>query len=97
MQHRTGRSRIYNGVVNAKATVDLIIVDVLEGLPVPTMSAPANVSAESFLKAVFVFAEDYLKDDGAIIVIHPYQVSESPPLWGIVLNTALRLVRSGCA
>jgi hypothetical protein len=74
------RSRRHSDVVNAKATLDLIIVDVLEDLPVPTVSDPANVvppwnqSAKSLLEAIFVFAEDYLQDDCAIIVIHPYQV-----------------------
>jgi hypothetical protein len=80
MQHQTGRSHIHNGVVNAKATVDLIIVDVPKGLLVPIVLDPADVippwnqSIESFLEVVFVFAEDYLQDDCAIIVIHPYQV-----------------------
>jgi hypothetical protein len=47
--------------VNAKATLDLIIVDVPEGLLVPTVSSPADVVppwkqiTKSFLEAVFVF------------------------------------------
>jgi hypothetical protein len=48
MQHQGGRSRRHNGVVNAKVTVDLIIVP------------PWNQSAEALLKAIFVFVEDYL-------------------------------------
>jgi hypothetical protein len=65
MKHQEGGSRRYNGVVNAKSTMDLIIVDVPEGLPVPTISNPADVvppwnwSIESFLEDVFVFTEDY--------------------------------------
>jgi hypothetical protein len=43
MQHQRGRSRRYNGVVNAKAILDLIIVDVHEGLPVPIVSSLADV------------------------------------------------------
>jgi hypothetical protein len=60
------RSCRHNGVVNAKATLDLIIVDVPEDLPIPTMSDPTdaipswNQSADSLLEAVFLFAEDYL-------------------------------------
>jgi hypothetical protein len=67
VQHQGARSRRHNGVVNAKATLDLIIVDVLEDLLVPTVSEPAdaippwNQSADSLLEAVFVFAEDYLR------------------------------------
>jgi hypothetical protein len=33
---------------------------------------PWNQSAELLLEAVFVFAEDYLQDAGANIVIHPF-------------------------
>ena len=60
--------------------MDLIIVDVPKGLLVPIVSNLANVippwnqSVESLFKAVFLIAEDYLQDDGAIIVIHSYQV-----------------------
>ena len=66
MQHQGTRSRRHNGVVNAKAILDLIIVDVPEDLPVPTMSKPVNVvppwnqSADSLLEAIFVFVKDYL-------------------------------------
>jgi hypothetical protein len=72
MQHQGRRSHRHNGFVNAKPTVDLIIVDVLEGLPVPTASdltdvvPPWNQCTESLLEAVFVFAKDYLQDDSAI-------------------------------
>jgi hypothetical protein len=58
MQHQIGKSRIHNSVVNAKATMDLIIVDVPEGLLVPTVSAlidvgpPWNQSAESVLEDI---------------------------------------------
>jgi hypothetical protein len=58
--------------VNAKATLDLII-DV-----VPRW----NQSVESLLKVVFVFVEDYLQDDGAIIVIHPLQVDAKSTILG---------------
>jgi hypothetical protein len=66
VQHQGARSRRHNGVVNAKATLDLIIVDVPEDLPVSIVSEPAdavppwNQSADSLLEVVFVFAEDYL-------------------------------------
>jgi hypothetical protein len=66
--------------VNAKETLDLIIIDLPEDLHVSTVSEPADVvppwnqSADSLLEAVFVFVEDYLQDDNAMIVIHPFQV-----------------------
>jgi hypothetical protein len=42
VQHQGARSCGHNGVVNAKATLDLIIVDVPEDLPVPTVLEPAD-------------------------------------------------------
>jgi hypothetical protein len=69
VQHQGTRSRRHNGIMNAKATLDLIIVDIPEDLPVLTILEPADVvpqfplwnqSADSLLEAVFVFAEDYL-------------------------------------
>jgi hypothetical protein len=74
--------------VNAKATLDLIIVDVPEDLLVPTVSdlvdvvPPWNQSTDSLLKVVFVFAKDYLQDDSAIIVIHPFQVDAKSTILG---------------
>jgi hypothetical protein len=83
-----GRSRNVNGVVNAKATLNLIIVDLPKGVPVPIVSSPTNVvppwnhCSESFLEVVFVFAEEYLQDDGGVIVIHPFQVDAKSTILG---------------
>jgi hypothetical protein len=88
MQHQMGRSRNVNSVVNAKATLDLIIVDLPEGLAVPTVSSladvvpPWNHCSESFLEVVFVFIEEYLQDDGGVIVIHPFQVDAKSTILG---------------
>ena len=38
-----GGSYRRNGFENAKSTMDLIIVDVPKGLPIPTISDPADV------------------------------------------------------
>jgi hypothetical protein len=92
MQHQTGRNRRHNGVVNAKATLNLIIIHILEDLPVPTVSVPADVvppwnqSGESFLKVVFVFVEDYLQDDCAIFVIHLHQVDAKSTILGYYIE-----------
>jgi hypothetical protein len=43
MQHQTRRNNRHNGVMNAKVTLDLIIVDVPEGHPILTVSAPLDV------------------------------------------------------
>jgi hypothetical protein len=66
IQHQKGRSHRYSVVVSAKATLDMIIVNIPEGLPIPIVSIPANVVTpwnkfeESFLEPIFVFAEDCL-------------------------------------
>jgi hypothetical protein len=92
MQHQGARSRRHNGIVIAKATLGLIIIDVLEDPLVPTVSDPVDVvppwnqSAESLLEAVFVFVEDYLQDDGAIIVIHPFQVDAESTILGYCIE-----------
>jgi hypothetical protein len=88
MHHQGTRNHRHNGVVNAKATLDLIIIDLPEDLPVPTVSnladvvPPWNQRADLLLKAIFVFAEDYLQDDGAMIVIHPFQVDAKSTILG---------------
>jgi hypothetical protein len=88
MQHQGVRSRRHNGVVNAKATLDLIIVDVPKDLPIPIVSDPTdavppwNQSVDSLLEVDFVFVEDYLQDDGAMIVIHPFQVDAKSNILG---------------
>jgi hypothetical protein len=42
-KHQGARSHRHNDVVIAKGTLDLIIVDVPEDLPVPTMLEPADI------------------------------------------------------
>jgi hypothetical protein len=37
-----GRSQRHNGILNAKATLDLIIINILEGLPLPILSNPCK-------------------------------------------------------
>jgi hypothetical protein len=43
MQHQGARSHRHNGIVNAKASLDLIIIDVPEILPIPIVSDPTDV------------------------------------------------------
>jgi hypothetical protein len=88
MHYQTRRTYRHNCIVNAKAILDLIIVDIPTGLLVPIVSTsthtipPGNKFQELFLEPMFVFVEDYLQDDGAIIVIHPHQVSTKSNILG---------------
>ena len=57
--------------------VDLIIVDVPEGLPVPGVSIPPkeipswNAKDPLFIEGATDLADNLLQDDGALILIHP--------------------------
>jgi hypothetical protein len=61
--------------------VDLILVDIPEGLLVPSVLEPANsipawnIYDNSYLDPIFEFAKECLQDDGAIIVIHPHVIA----------------------
>ena len=59
--------------------MDLMIVDMPEGLVVPGVSNPAstvpkwNQEPREFLQPVFDFADQHLQDDGALIIIYPFR------------------------
>jgi hypothetical protein len=42
VQHKSDKARAFRGVQDASAGVDLMIMDILEGLPVPMVSSPAS-------------------------------------------------------
>ena len=42
VQHKSEKARAFRGVQGASARVDLMILDVPEGLPVPMVSNPAS-------------------------------------------------------
>jgi hypothetical protein len=56
--------------------MDLVIANLLENLPVPTISNPStsislwNVLSKNFLESLFDFANEHLQDNGAMILIH---------------------------
>jgi hypothetical protein len=78
VQHASDKDRFFNGNFSNKAAVDLIIFDIPEGLPVPTVSSPPdsipqwNKFSEDGLQAVFDFADNYLPDSGALLVMYPF-------------------------
>jgi predicted protein tyrosine phosphatase len=71
---------VFKGRRNAKATVDLMLVDYPENLRVPTVSDPShdiprwNKLDPATLDAIFDFADHHIHDGGAMVVIHPYDV-----------------------
>lgn len=78
LQHSSDKDRFFKGVLSKDEAVDLIIVDVPEGLSVPTVSTPPssvpawNKFSEEWLLAIFDFAETYLHDGGGLLVIYPF-------------------------
>ena len=80
MQHNGGKHRHYKGVSNMQPCVDLMIVDMPEGLPVPGISILStsipqwNFEPKDWLQPIFDFADQHLQDDGAIIIIYPFRL-----------------------
>jgi hypothetical protein len=79
--------------------VDLIIVDMPENLPVPTISDPPgqippwNATEDDWLDPIFDFADNHLVDDGAIIIVHPYRQSIKANSLGYSEGTAFTLFK----
>jgi hypothetical protein len=77
---------------NAKATVELMLVDYPEDLRVPSVSDPSNDIPRwnkldpATLDAIFYFADHHIHDGGAMVVIHPYDV--------VVKSSVLRYANS---
>lgn len=77
MQHSTDKDRYFNGVLSTQHAVDMIVVDVPEGLHVPTISAPPapipkwNEFTADWLVPVFDFAQEYLHDKAGLLIMYP--------------------------
>ena len=87
-QHKADRPRVFKGQSCRDPCVDLIIVDMPENLPVPTISEPPeqvplwNAAEDDWLDPIFDFADNHLVDDGAIIIVHPYKQSTKANILG---------------
>ena len=88
MQHSKDGDRLYKGRASSQACVDLILVDMPEGLPVPGISDPAttvpewNQCSKEWLEPVFDFADQHLQDDGAMIIIYPFRLTTKSNILG---------------
>ena len=70
---------MFEGMPNARAGVDVIVIDCLENLPVPGLSKPPHVvpiwnanSDDEALQFMCSFAAEHLHDDGCIVLFHSY-------------------------
>lgn len=75
-KHKADKERLFKGVISQSRAIDLMILDISKGLPVPGVSFPPsivppwNTVPPQFLKSAFDFAGSHLHDDGAILVFH---------------------------
>jgi hypothetical protein len=76
VQHKSNKARPFNGVQGTSSGVDLMIVDIPEGLPIPIVSSPLtsvpvwNSTDESFLPLVFDFGSSLVHDNGTLLLFH---------------------------
>ena len=77
IQHKSDKVRAFRGVQGASARVDLMIMDVPEGLPIPMVSDRAssvsewNKLPERFVETVFEFASGLVHDSSVLLLFHP--------------------------
>jgi hypothetical protein len=76
VQYKFDKARAFRGILDASAGVDLMIIDIPEGLPVPMVSSPAssvpewNKRGDGFLQMVFDFASGLVHDNGVLLLFH---------------------------
>lgn len=76
LQHKGDKERVFKGVPSKSRAVDLMVIDIPEGLPVPGVSSPPfsiplwNTLHPDFLKSAFDFASSHVPDDGALLIFH---------------------------
>jgi hypothetical protein len=76
VQHKSDKARAFRGVKGTVGEVDLMIVDIPKGLPVPMVSSPPtsipewNSADKNFLTMVFEFGSSLVHDNGMLLFFH---------------------------
>jgi hypothetical protein len=76
VQYKSDKARAFKGMQGTDGGVDLMIVDIPEGLPVPMVSSPPtsvpgwNSTDKNFLPLVFDFGSSLVHDNGALLLFH---------------------------
>jgi hypothetical protein len=76
VQHKSDKARSFKGKQGTTGGVDLMIVDIPEGLPVPMVSSPPtsvpewNSDDKNFLAMVFDFGSSLIHDNGVFLFFH---------------------------
>ena len=76
VQHKSDKTLPFEGVQGNAGGVDLMLVDIPEGLPVPFVSSPRsavpgwNSNDVSFLQVVFAMGSTLVHDNGVLLLFH---------------------------
>jgi hypothetical protein len=76
LQHKSDKARAFKGKQGTTGGVDLMIVDIPEGLPVPMVSSPPtsvpewNSEDKNFLAMVFEFGSSFVYDNEVLLFFH---------------------------
>jgi hypothetical protein len=76
VQHKSDKARAFKGVQGTAGGIDLMIVDIPEGLPVPMVSSPPtsfhewNSEDKNFLPMVFDFGSSLVHDSGVLLFFY---------------------------
>jgi hypothetical protein len=76
VQHKSDKAPTFRGVQGTNGGVDLMIVDIREGLPVNMVSSPPtsvhdwNSDDKNFLAMVFDFGSSLVHDNGMLLLFH---------------------------
>jgi hypothetical protein len=74
VQHKSDKARAFKGVQGTAGGIDLMIVDIPKGLPVPMVSSPPtsilewNSEDKNFLTMVFDFGSSLVHDNGVFLL-----------------------------
>src|SRR5450759_5586264 len=78
VQHKSDKARPFKGVQGNAGGVDLMLVDIPEGLPVPLVSSPRSAvpgwnsihESVPFLSMVLALGGMLVHDNGALLLFH---------------------------
>jgi hypothetical protein len=76
VQHKSDKACAFKGQQGTTGGVDLMIVDIPKGLPVPMVSSPStsdpewNSNDKNFLAMVFDFGSSLVHDNGVLLFFH---------------------------
>lgn len=91
-QLSAGRAINFDGVPSTQPCMDMFILDLPEGLPVPEVSDPPsavpdwNVIPPSFLEDAFEFASNHLHDDAVMLIFLPDDIKVKREILGYLVG-----------